>query len=160
MRLANHIGPDIYLQLEAAIEVSMDDVKVAWERAYGELHQGLQGLSPDGTLYIVFGLQGAGKTTWINRNAPLLGSDCIFFDGPLPSREKRSRALAMASAANIKSVAVWLDTPIELALERNAMRRGLANIKEEAIRHVQGQLQLPSIDEGFSRIIRVSTDEG
>jgi predicted kinase len=84
-----------------------------------------------------------------------MGGDCVFFDGPLPSREKRSRALAMAADARIQAVAVWVDAPLEVAFARNAARRGLAVIKEEAIRHVHAQLEPPSLNEGFVRIIRV-----
>lgn len=151
----NHIGPDFHLSLETAVAVSMQDVSDAWERSYDELRRSLQQLSQQGTLYLVFGIQGSGKTTWINNNASRMGDDCVFFDGPLPSREKRSRALAMAADARIQAVAVWVDVPLEVAFARNAARRGLAVIKEEAIRHVHAQLEPPSLHEGFIRIIRV-----
>jgi len=151
----NHIGPDFHLHLETAIAVSREDVSDAWERSYDELRHSLQQLSPHGTLYIVFGVQGSGKTSWIKSNASRMGGDCVFFDGPLPSREKRSRALAMAADARVQAVAVWVDVPLEVAFARNATRRGLAVIKEEAIRHVHAQLEPPSLDEGFVRIIRV-----
>jgi len=156
MRIANHIGPDVYLCLDTAVDISKEDVKAAWERAYNDLRDRLQDLSPEGVLYIVFGVQGSGKTTWIKNNASRMGNDCIFFDGPLPSREKRSRALAMAADAGIQAVAVWVNVPLAVAFARNAARRGLAIIKEEAIRHVHGQLEPPSLGEGFVRIIRVT----
>ena len=156
MQTSNHIGPDVYLNLETAVDVSKEDVKAAWERAYNDLRDRLQDLSPEGILYIVFGVQGSGKTTWIEKNASRMGNDCIFFDGPLPSREKRSRALAMAADTGIRAVAVWVEVPLAVAFARNAARRGLAIIKEEAIRHVHGQLEPPSLGEGFVRIIRVT----
>lgn len=159
MRNMNHIGPDLYLNLETATAVSMEEVKAAWERAYEELQAALRALSSNGRLFIVFGLQGSGKTTWIAENASRMGSDCVFFDGPLPSQEKRSRALAMARDAGVKAVAVWANVPLELAFARNATRRGLAVIKEEAIRHVHSQLEPPSFDEGFVEIIDISNAE-
>ena len=148
-----HIGPDQYLDLSGNVAVSLGDVVAAWELAYSALEKLLRPLGSAGALYMVFGLQGAGKTTWIERNAPKLAANSVFLDGPLPSRAKRARAINIARSAGCKVVAVWVNTPFEVALEQNSKRSGLACIREEAIRHVRGQLEPPSQDEGFNEII-------
>jgi len=151
----NHVSPDHFLNLEKADVVTKEQVASAWERAYVELRDRLLAAGDQAKLYVVFGLQGAGKSTWVAHNAPLMGSSAIFLDGPLPSRRHRSRALAIASEVGCKAVAVWVNTPLELAKARNATRRGLACIREEAILHVFEHLEAPSLEEGFSEIIEV-----
>jgi hypothetical protein len=150
------IDPDHFLDLSGAVPVSRDDVRAAWEKAYALLERRLAELGSSATLYVVFGLQGAGKTAWVVRNAPRIGGDSIFFSGPLPSRKHRERAMALAQAAGCRTVAVWINVPFELALARNAERNGLARIREETMRHVQENLEAPSHEEGFDEILEVT----
>jgi predicted kinase len=119
------------------------------------LAEQLQKLGSMGTLYLIFGLQGGGKSTWVNENAARLGINSLFLDGPLPSRRHRKRAIGLAGEVDCKNVAVWINTPLEVALERNSKRIGLARIKEEAIRHVLENHESPSIEEGFAEVIEV-----
>jgi len=156
MRLANHFNPDHFLNLTEALAVTKEDVHAAWERTYAELRQSLLAIGSAGTLYLVFGLQGAGKTTWVHRNSPKLGPNSVFLDGPLPSSSKRARALCLAREAGCKAVAVWVDTPFEVALAQNSHRPGLARISQEAMRHVLGQLEPPTVAEGFAEVIHVT----
>ena len=159
MPLPNHVNPDHFLALPHAVAVTKEHVRAAWERAYTELHQKLEVLGSLGTLYMVFGIQGGGKTTWVESNAPRLGPNAVFLDGPLPSRNHRARALVIAKEAGCKAVAVWVNTSFEVAWARNSIRPGLARIREEAMRHVQGQLEAPSVEEGFSQVIHVSATD-
>lgn len=152
--LANHVSPDHYLHLEVAQEVTRAQVAQAWEDAYAELKQKLLDAGQGATLYVVFGLQGAGKSTWVARHA-LGAPHAIFLDGPLPSRRHRQRALRIAAELGCPAVAVWINTPLELAMARNASRRGLACIQTEAILHVFEHLEPPTREEGFSDIIEV-----
>ena len=152
--LANHVSPDHYLHLEVAQEVTRAQVAQAWEDAYAELKQKLLDAGQGATLYVVFGLQGAGKSTWVARHA-LGAPHAIFLDGPLPSRRHRQRALRIAAELGCPAVAVWINTPLELAMARNALRRGLACIQTEAILHVFEHLEPPTREEGFSDIIEV-----
>jgi hypothetical protein len=85
MPLLNHVNPDHFLNLAEATSISKEEVRAAWERAYGELHEKLSRIGPGGTLYLVCELQGGGKTTWINNNASIAGDRAVFLDGPLPS---------------------------------------------------------------------------
>ena len=151
----NHVSPDHFLNLEEADVVTKEQVASAWELAYGELKGKLVAAGEQAKLYVVFGLQGAGKSTWVAQNASLMGSGAVFLDGPLPSRRHRSRALGIASEVGCKAVAVWVNTPLEVARARNSTRRGLACIREEAILHVFEHLEPPSIQEGFVEVIEV-----
>jgi predicted kinase len=155
MPLPNHINPDHFLDLENATAVSREQGAAAWDRAYEQLATRLAGDGKNGTVFLVFGLQGSGKSAWIGENAPFYPTSATFFDGALPSRKHRQRALGICKAAGCPVVAVWINTPFELALERNARRSGLARIREETIAHVRDHLESPSLDEGFSEVIEV-----
>lgn len=147
------IDPDHFLDLSGAVDVSPEDVKAAWERAYALLELRLQELGPAAHLYIVFGLQGAGKTHWVAQQAALGDTQAIYFSGPLPSRRHRERALALGKRFGCTCIGVWINTGFALAAARNAQRSGLARIKEEAMLHVQENLQAPTLDEGFHKIM-------
>lgn len=150
------IDPDHFLDLSGAVALTREEALAAWEKAYALLERRLAELGPAGTLYLVFGIQGGGKTTWVNRNAPLCGPDAIFFSGPLPSRKHRARALALARKCHCRTVAVWINVPFEVAVARNTRRSGLARIREETIRHVYESLEPPSIEEGFHEVVEVT----
>lgn len=147
------------MDLEIAVSVSKEDVQSAWERAYAALEQALATYAQDATLYVVFGVQGAGKSTWVRENGERFGPGSIFFDGPLPSAAKRARALNLAKQYGVNAVAVWINTPLDVAMARNATRNGLAVIKTEAIQHVHGELEAPSLAEGFAQVLVVGGNE-
>jgi hypothetical protein len=158
--LSNHVGPDQFLDLPNAVVISKEEVRVAWELAYAELTDKLTALGQCGTLYLVFGLQGSGKSTWIQSNAERLGPQVVFLDGPLPSQRRRARAIAIAKAVGCKCVGVWIDTPYAVAIERNALRPGLACIPKAAVLHVLGELEPPTLAEGFSEVLHVTSVAG
>lgn len=155
MPLPNHINPDHFLDLDREQSISREEGMAAWEQAYARLGAALHALGESATLYVVFGLQGGGKSTWVAGNAPRLGDRAVFFDGPLPSRRHRQRALAIASEVGCRAVAVWVNTPLAVAQDRNATRSGLARIRDETLMHVYQSLEPPSLDEGFSEILEV-----
>lgn len=150
-----HINPDHYLNGPDGRIWSAERGKQAWEQAYADLERALNTVGARGTLFVVCSLQGAGKTAWINRRGADYGPDAVFFDAALPSRKHRTRALALASASGTPSVAVFIDVPFEVALQRNARRTGDERIPEATIRHVLEQLERPSTDEGFREVLAV-----
>ena len=156
---SNHIGPDHFLNLEEAEVVTKEEVAVAWELAYERLKHRLLSVGHGATLYVVFGLQGAGKSTWVSRNAAQFGEQAVFLDGPLPSRRHRKRALSIAAEMGCRAIAIWVNAPLEVAKARNAARRGLARIREEAIMHVFEHLEPPSVEEGFAEVFEVASSE-
>ncbi len=50
--------------------------------------------------------------------------------------------------------AIWIDTSLETALERNEMREGLAHVPRGVIRRMYYSFVEPSFEEGFDRIFR------
>jgi hypothetical protein len=159
MPLPNHINPDHFLPATGGPVDDRQRAKDAWEQAYAELARQLDAVGPRGTLYLVCGLQGAGKSTWVARNAHAFGEPVVFFDAALPSRKHRSRALGLAARSGTPSVAVWLNAPIQLALERNARRPDRERVPEHVIHHVLEQLEPPSVSEGFVRVMEVDASQ-
>ncbi len=152
-----HIDPDHYLATPAGRVDSPDLARAAWDRAYAALQAALERIGTAGRLYVVCGLQGAGKSTWIRNHAAALGDSVVCFDGALPSRRHRSRALALAAQAGTPAVYVWINVPLAVALQRNAARTGAERIAEATIRHVWDQLEPPSVAEGFVEVVEIGT---
>jgi hypothetical protein len=48
-----------------------------------------------------------------------------------------------------------MDTPLEIALKRNAERREDERVPESSIRSVAAQFEPPSVSEGFIEVVRV-----
>jgi predicted kinase len=156
MHLPNHINPDHFLDRHEGRVVSPELGTAAREQAYAELARQLAAVGTQGRLYLVCGLQGAGKSTWVRRHAPTLGEHAVFFDAALPSLRHRSRALALAAATRTPVVAVWVNVPFDVALRRNAARPPHERVPEPIIQHVLEQLVPPSLDEGFVDVIEVN----
>jgi len=152
-----HIDPDHYLQTANGRMYTPERGKAAWHLAYADLEVALRDLGAVGTLYVVCGLQGAGKTTWIANNRVHLKA-AVVLDAALPSRVHRQRALSLAAAHGVPAIAVWLDVAIDVALRRNLARPPDEQVPETAIRHVRSLLEPPSVAEGFVRVIEVDQD--
>lgn len=153
-----HIDPDHHLARPGGRVDSPELARAAWERAYADLEAALERAGTTGRLYVVCGLQGAGKSTWIRDHGRSLGPGAVCFDGALPSRRHRSRALALAARTGTPAVCVWLNVPLPIALQRNAARAEAERIAEATIRHVWDQLEPPSVAEGFVAVIEVGAD--
>ncbi len=77
MRASRHVNPDHHLETPNGRVWSVERGKQAWESAYAELETFLRAVGAEGTLYVLCGLQGSGKTTWIARNPARLGDGCL-----------------------------------------------------------------------------------
>jgi predicted kinase len=159
MHSPRYINPDHYLQTESGRVFTPERNEVAWERAYADLELGLRHAALGTKLYIVVGVQGAGKTTWIKSNTNSCGADALFLDAALPARKHRARALALAAAFGVPAVAVWVNTPLQLALARNRERAEDERVPDGAAKNVFSMLEPPSLEEGFSQVIEVTTSE-
>lgn len=153
MRSLRHINPDHFLPDVFSGTVSAGRGKLAWERAYAALEDSLDEVGMRGRLYVVCGLQGAGKSTWVAEHADAMDEYSVFFDAALPSRRHRTRPLVLAAASATPVSAIWLNVPVEIALQRNAQRSGAARVPEAVVYHVLEQLEPPSLEEGFEEVI-------
>jgi AAA domain len=160
MSARDWINPDDFLLTPAGRVWTPERNEAAWEQAYASLRQALSRKPHDNVagqkrdLYLVCGIQGSGKSTWIRNNAPQL-APCVFFDAALPKASHRLPILAMAHSVGAPAHAVWIDTPLEVCLRRNAERQIDERVPEAAIRSVATQFEPPSPAEGFIEVLHV-----
>jgi predicted kinase len=74
------------------------------------------------------------------------------------TREQRAPYICRAKAAGFEVVGYFFASRLADALLRNAQREGKEHIQEAGIRAASGQLQLPSLAEGFDRLFFVRMD--
>jgi predicted kinase len=56
------------------------------------------------------------------------------------------------SIRDVELIAIAMETPLEICLERNAAREGRARVPDSAIINMHKSYVTPSLDEGFNRI--------
>ena len=117
------------------------------------LETALRTASPESCLYVVMGVQGSGKTTWIQKNRDALTSAAAVVDAALPARRHRARVLSVARQFGRRAVGVWIRVPLSQALAQNALRPADEVVPESALRSVFSMLEAPSLDEGFDKVI-------
>lgn len=150
-----HINPDHYLQTSTGRVFTKERQLEAWDRVYEDLQSALRRRSSvPAQLWLVMGVQGAGKTTWIRRNMAAL-PDAVFLDAALPAARHRTRALDIARRCGVEAFAVWIDTPLGTALARNASRPADERVPEDALRSVFSLLEAPTTGEGFVRVVEI-----
>ena len=131
-------------------------------------------------LVVMVGLQGSGKSSWVSSNvsgthdvvskdhwpnarrrearqqrivAELLGAGRnVVVDNTNPAPEDRAALIALARQAGVPVRAVWLDTPLEVCVARNARREGRARVPPAGLFGTCARLVPPSTDEGFHRV--------
>ena len=129
---------------------------------------------------MLVGLQGSGKSTWVAAHlagthvvvskdhwpnarrrearqqrvvAELLAEGhCVVVDNTSPAAEERAPLIAIARAAGIPVRAVWIDTPVEVCLERNEGRPGRARVPLVGVLGTRARLVPPTVEEGFDRV--------
>lgn len=146
------INPDDYLETPEGRVFTRERNRQAWKQAYADLETALVDTS---RLYLVIGVQGAGKSSWISRHAAKLEPRGLFFDAALPARQHRTAILALAHQYQVPVTAVFIQASLQQALERNAARRPDKIVPEAAVRSVFAMLERPSLDEGFEQILVV-----
>lgn len=124
----------------------------AWEACYLMLEEFLSKHGRNATLYIVCGIQGGGKSTWITKNAEELAPCSTVLDAALPGARHRARALSLAQTHGARAEAIWINTNLEKALVWNRMRPVDQQVPDEAIRAVNENFEPPSLAEGFSAV--------
>jgi hypothetical protein len=153
MRVFN---PDDYLSTPDGRVFTPERNAAAWEQLYADLETLFRAAAPETRFYVVMGVQGGGKTTWIRAHYDELGPRALYLDAAVPAARHRARALSLARRFGIHTVAVWISTPLERALSQNARRSVDEVVPELAVRSVFGLLEPPTTAEGFDEVIVVA----
>lgn len=160
MKSSRHFNPDHYLQTPNGRLFTEQRNAEAWQRLYRELRDALETTSSAGAvLYVVVGVQGSGKSTWVLRSLHTLGEHAVFLDAALPKATHRARSIAIAKDFGVRVVAVWIRTPLEVARSRNAARSPDERVPEEAIEAVNAMFEPPTRSEGFDEVLVVNEEE-
>jgi hypothetical protein len=120
--VARILNPDDYLLTSVGRVYTNERNAAAWEQLYVDMEALFAVADPDIRFFLVMGVQGAGKTTWIRANHEALGVSAIFLDAAVPAKRHRARALSLARGFGIRTTAIWINSPLEVALARNAQR--------------------------------------
>lgn len=148
-----HINPDHFLQTASGRVFTRERNREAWTESFAALDRTLAQATEQTRLYVMIGAQGSGKTTWARKQVEQ-DRHSIIFDALLVKRAERAILLTAAKQRNVQAFAVWLQTPLNLCLSRNANRPADEVVPEEAIRNVFSILEVPTQEEGFFQIIK------
>lgn len=96
---------------------------------------------------------------WDQINGALSDGRDVFVDQT--SLNKRSRKWLLDHITGYDKVnVIWIDTPLEIALERNEKRKGTkAYVPREQVRKMFFSIEPPSFEEGFFRIFRYKDEK-
>lgn len=144
------INPDDFLETFAGRFWTAERNEEAWRLSYEALERVLGLASGPMRVVVVCGLQGAGKSTWI-ASQPALPST-IYFDAALPGVRHRAKVINIAKRLGSAVEAVWIDTPLDVAIERNASRTPDKMVPTAAIVAVAKQFEKPTVAEGFNHV--------
>jgi len=148
-----HINPDHFLQTSSGRVWTPERNKQAWQSAYRLLDHALNDKAL-AKVYLLIGPQGSGKSTWVRCQGSV--EHVVFFDAILVKRSERTEVLSRIKPHGVAAVAVWLQTPLLVCLERNAKRPVDELVNEQALRNVYAAMEPPSLSEGFQSILEVA----
>ena len=149
-----HLNPDHFLETTEGRVITKERNAAAWRMSYEALDQALSNAGPLTKVYVLVGAQGAGKSAWVRSQVSLQPS-AVFFDAILVKRSERAPIIAAAKSRSVGVICVWLKTPLEVCLVRNAARPSDQVVPEQAVRNVHHAIEPPSVDEGFETVIEV-----
>jgi predicted kinase len=90
---------------------------------------------------------------YLLRQRMMLGRDVTYIDATNLTPAERHPYIAIGRAYGCEIEAVFFDVPLDVCLERNRNRQRA--VPEEALRLMSAKLRIPTVEEGFARIVRV-----
>jgi hypothetical protein len=127
----------------------------AWERCFSRLRLALESLAQPADVFVVCGMQGAGKTHWVRANGERLGPNTVVFDAALPGARHRAPIIAMACEHHAIVTAVWINVSLECAKRQNRSRVIDEIVPDDVIEAVHHSFEPPQRTEGFQHIVEV-----
>jgi len=76
----------------------------------------------------------------------------VIVDNTNTTRKSRTKYIQIAKLFGIPVRAIYINCPVDLALERNASRSGKEHVPDKAVRFYNKILQPPSTGEGFDSV--------
>jgi predicted kinase len=148
------VSPDSYLYTETGEYVfSPERASAAWGSSYRDLKTFLK--NPKIVrVVLMIGIPGSGKSSWLKTN---YRSDTVFFDATFTTVRSRAPVIQMAREAGRSVMAVVMDTPVGVCLDRNSCRTTDRQVPAEAIQRMNAQLlgNPPQEAEGLDHIVHV-----
>ena len=93
---------------------------------------------------------------WEKINAALAeGKDVIADQTSLTIGSRKSLLKHVSGYDDV--VLIWIDTDFETCYKRNAKRKGIEKVPPNTLKSMRDSFNTPSLNEGFSRIIRYTT---
>ena len=85
-----------------------------------------------------------------------LGAKVSYIDATNLTRRERRTYIKIAEFYGLEVEALYFDTPFEICLQRNRLRKRV--VPEGAIHMLAAKLRPPTVEEGFSKVVLVSTN--
>ncbi len=125
------ISPDHFLMTpEGQYHWTKERVAQAWEESTQKFKAALASGEFD-RVVLLMGAPGSGKSTWLEKNQK---PGILFFDAVFKDWKVRAPYLRLAEDAGYYPEVVWVRTPLEVCLERNALRSQDRKVPEETLR--------------------------
>ncbi len=84
----------------------------------------------------------------------------IVIDNTNTTRRSRKRYLDIGKAFGVPIRSIYLRSPLDLALKRNASRNGKEQVPSHVVRFYYKKLEPPDLDEGFDSYEVIDVNEG
>jgi predicted kinase len=148
-----HINPDD--ELGSPRHWTPERNTAAWEKCFSRLRAALQSSPQPAEVFVVCGVQGAGKTHWIRANSERLGPKAVVFDAALPGARHRAPIIEIASEYHAVVKAVWINVPLESAKRQNRNRAIDEVVPDDVIEAIYRQFEPPEKAEGFRCVVEI-----
>ncbi len=132
------VSPDHHLYLpDGTYHWTPDRVKAAWATAGSLFHQALSWPVKPDAIVLLMGVPAAGKSTWLSEHED---ERVLYFDATFALPQWREPWIASATEAGVPAEIVWLDTPLEVCIERNAARPADRRVPEDTMRAMHAKI--------------------
>jgi len=130
----------------------------AWTRCYRDLGKELMNI-PDGNLLMMSGIPASGKSSILSgshgnkKQAETLREQYdVIFDATFSTRISRSSILNIAIGAGWTVDCLYVNTPVDECLRRNALRRDVKNVPDPVLIGMYDKFDRPELSEGFKDV--------